>query len=268
MASISTTAVQPYSGGSTTSSRMVGLSGSTVRTVRYTFTAPADGATGLSFSFKAAVASGASGADTNLRWYVTTNSSSHASATGTSVAYTGTFSNTYNSNLYQYTFTSKQVNSIALKANTTYYLWLFTGSPSNNTAVSINDSTITLTTSGSYLPYTLSIQSENADVSVTSNGSTLSDGATVYSGDVLSIAYSPKSGHKIQAATVNGTSISSGASYTVSGDVTVLVIAKRIGVVRIDTGTGFVACEIWVDTGTGWKQYIPYIDDDGWTICA
>ena len=124
------------------------------------------------------------------------------------------------------------------------------------------------TTTGSYLPYKLSIQSENADVSVTRSGSTLSNGATVYSGDVLKISYSPNSGHKIQTATVNGTSISSGASYTVSGDVSVVVTAKRLGVVRIDTGTGFVSCEIWIDTGTGWKQYIPYVDDDGWKICA
>jgi hypothetical protein len=54
---------------------------------------------------------------------------------------------------------------------------------------------------------------------------TLSSGSVVYYGDVLKITYSVSSGYKISTSTVNGTTFSSGATFTVTGAISVVTTA-------------------------------------------
>lgn len=53
----------------------------------------------------------------------------------------------------------------------------------------------------------------------------LSSGSVIYYGDVLKITYSVSSGYKISTSTVNGTTFSSGASFTVTGAISVVTTA-------------------------------------------
>lgn len=61
-----------------------------------------------------------------------------------------------------------------------------------------------------------------AAVTILKNGTEYS-GATVNSGDVLTVTFSPSAGYFIASATLNGSPISSGDTHTVSGNVTITV---------------------------------------------
>ena len=83
-------------------------------------------------------------------------------------------------------------------------------------------------------PYSLSISAgSNTTVTVTRTSSpnqhastgTLSSGSVVYYGDVLTISYSVSSGYKINTATVNGTTFTSGQSFTVTSAISVVTTA-------------------------------------------
>lgn len=83
-------------------------------------------------------------------------------------------------------------------------------------------------------PYSLSISAgANTSVTVSRTSSpnqhastgTLSSGSVIYYGDVLTISYSVSSGYKISTSTVNGTTFSSGATFTVTGAISVVTTA-------------------------------------------
>jgi hypothetical protein len=75
------------------------------------------------------------------------------------------------------------------------------------------------------IAYTLTIsQGPNSTIKVLRNGSTLSNGATVYYGDQLAITMTANSGYHLTLATINDAP-SSGGSYTVSGNVKVKTVA-------------------------------------------
>lgn len=83
-------------------------------------------------------------------------------------------------------------------------------------------------------PYSLSIsQGSNTTVTVTRVSSvnqgastgTLSSGSVVYYGDVLTINYSVSSGYNISTHTVNGTTFTSGQSFTVTSAISVVTTA-------------------------------------------
>lgn len=77
-------------------------------------------------------------------------------------------------------------------------------------------------TVGQTTTYELSItQAENTTVKVTRNGSTLTDGATIYAGDILNISVT---GGTI---TVNSTAFTSGNYYAVNGNVSVVSTATE-----------------------------------------
>lgn len=83
-------------------------------------------------------------------------------------------------------------------------------------------------------PYSLSI-SAGANTSVTVNRTAspnqhastgnLSNGSVIYYGDTLTISYSVSSGYQISTHTVNGTTFTSGTSYTVTGAISVVTTA-------------------------------------------
>lgn len=82
--------------------------------------------------------------------------------------------------------------------------------------------------------YTLSI-SAGSNTSITVNRTSspnqhastgnIPNGSTIYYGDVLTISYSVSSGYNINTHTVNGTTFTSGTSYTVTGAISVITTA-------------------------------------------
>ncbi len=76
--------------------------------------------------------------------------------------------------------------------------------------------------------FVLSIsQGDGSTISVERNGSTLSDGSTIYYGDVLAISISGNTGYNIEEHTVNGSDWTSG-NYTVTSAVSVVSTANLI----------------------------------------
>ena len=89
-------------------------------------------------------------------------------------------------------------------------------------------------------PYTLSISAGSGSwITVTKNGSTLSNGASIYSGDVLTISGGANTGYNFGGLTVNGAAFTSGTTYTVSSAVTVASTATAKSYsLSISAGTG------------------------------
>ena len=110
-------------------------------------------------------------------------------------------------------------------------------------------------------PYTLTLsQAANTNLTVKRGGTTLSNGATVYTRDVLTITYSGAPGYDATAK-LNGISINSGHTHTVTGAVTVATQAEAKGLVYIDNGSEFEAAQIFIDNGSEWEQHMPFIDN-------
>ena len=88
--------------------------------------------------------------------------------------------------------------------------------------------------------YTLSISAgTGSTVTVKRGNTTLSNGATITHGDVLTITFAPKAGYNINAHTVNGSTFTSGNTHTVSGAVSVAATAtKKTYTLTISAGTG------------------------------
>ena len=143
MATITSTAKQPYAGGSTTDAQqVVGYLNSKNNVVRYTFKTDSSGASSVSWSIPNNYLGG--GTAPALRWYITTSATSHTNA-GSSAAYHGTVKVT-DVGSGNYTFSGNA--NIVLQPNTTYYLWLF---PSTTTYGYYNltqSQQATITTSG------------------------------------------------------------------------------------------------------------------------
>lgn len=115
---------------------------------------------------------------------------------------------------------------------------------------------------------TITVIRTSSPVGGGSTGS-LSNGATIYHSDVLTINTSASGGYEIQTQTCNGSSFESGASVTVTGSMTIVTFTGMMGLIHIDNGSGFEAYLIYVDIGTDWVQCIPYIDNgSGWDICS
>ena len=128
------------------------------------------------------------------------------------------------------------------------------------TAIKYNGTDLTVLKYGSTAvwgkPYSLSISAgTNTSVTVTRTSSpnqgastgTLSSGSIVYYGDVLTISYSVSSGYKISTSTVNGTTFSSGASFTVTSAISVVTTA--------------IASTSWKTVWTGTKRQQIEISD-------
>lgn len=84
--------------------------------------------------------------------------------------------------------------------------------------------------------------------------------SAVYYGDVLSIQAIPNSGYGIDSFKVNSTESTNPKSITVNGNVTIVVIAKALGFVYIDSGSSIVKYMILIDSGSALEQYRAMID--------
>ena len=112
-----------YGGGSVASSRVVGNDWKDDavhrRVVRYAFTAPAEGASGISLVFNTqGLDDSCTYGDIPLRFFIGTSDSSHKNA-GATAEYTGVLTLGSDGK----TFTGEA--DILLMPNTTYYLWVF-----------------------------------------------------------------------------------------------------------------------------------------------
>lgn len=112
------------------------------------------------------------------------------------------------------------------------------------------------------ISYTLTLTTDgHCALTVERSGEALSDGATIYHGDVLSITFAASSGYKLKEATLNGEAITSPASHTVDGAVVIIIETAAQGLVYIDTGSELKAYLIYIDTGTVWKRYRAFVDN-------
>ena len=100
----------------------------------------------------------------------------------------------------------------------------------------------TLNTITSYTLSTSVGSGSSLTVNRTSSGygptGNLSNGARLYSGDKLKITFTASSGYAISTHTVNGSVFTSGGTYTVSGNVSVVASALYAYTLTISAGTG------------------------------
>lgn len=275
MASLTLSSAYGFANGSEQiGSPVVGYLSSTNYVLRYSFKTPANGyITSLTFATIFNRYMGIASVTYNVRVKITESSTSHINAgTGTS-DYNGTMGVSGTADISR----SCTINGLWLKPNTTYYVFLFPGS--QDFAYSCFDYTGADLSSLSYnsivATYTLSLSAgEGTSISVSRtsspSGSTgaLSNGATLYTGDVLKIITSVSAGYEITKQTVNGSAFSSGVSYNVSSNVTIVTVAGVLGIIYIDTGSALEKFLIYIDNGSSWDQYVPYVDNgSGWSSC-
>lgn len=99
--------------------------------------------------------------------------------------------------------------------------------------------------------FTLSISAgTGSTITVKRGSSTLSNGATLTHGDTLTISFTAQSGYELLTHTVNGASFTSGGTHTVTAAVTVSASARRLGLVRLDTGSAIQRYRLLLDTGS------------------
>lgn len=233
-----TASAQAYADGSETSSKWIGYSYSVNRVVRYQFTTGDDGAQKISFGFQGPASPSGSTTAATINWYVTTSSTSHISA-GKDAAKNGTCAASYNSSNYAFTI-SVSGGAVMLLPNTTYYLYLFPGHDSTNTYLTINATwatTMEITLEGTYKARKLTMEiGAGVNLTATKNSAALSSGATVYDGDIIVVVFSAKSGYRNPQCTVSGIgALSSGGSFTVSADHTIVATAEigSVGSIKI-----------------------------------
>lgn len=101
----------------------------------------------------------------------------------------------------------------------------------------------------------------------------LSDGSTIYYSDVLQITISTLTGWEFVTHTVNSQEWISG-NKVVTGNVTIIVVTKQMGLVYIDTGSSLEKYQVYIYNGSEWELYIPYLlssIDSGvpkWDLCS
>lgn len=163
------------------------------------------------------------------------------------------------------------VLSVTTTANTGYDLVTQPNSSYTVTAA------ITLSATASLKTYSLTITDySNGTVEInrtsSSGGSTgiLSNGATLYYGDKLTISYSPNANYKIKSATLNNIAISSGSSHTVTEAVVITIVFNlSAGVIYIDDGTSLKPYHVYIDNGTEFILYSAYVDNgSSWNLCS
>lgn len=264
MATLTLSNPQPYQGGVAVSSDMFGYDGSKYRVVRYTFKTGSAGATKVTLSGTIAKYIGNWDVSSTypLRFKITTDPDSHKNATKSS-SYDG-----------QITSTSVNVSvNMQLNANTTYYLWLFSGhssyslyyayDPYNNNSPTlkiVTEVTSYKLTASAGTGSTITVNRTSSPLGGGATGN-LASGATIYKSDVLKITFAAAEGYAIVTHTVNGASFASGGSHTVSANVAVATTTKLLGLVRLDTGSKIEDFQAYIEDGKDWYLFLPEIDD-------
>ena len=278
MATLSLVSKAGYKGGEPTSVAYVGNLGSGQNyVIRFEYKTPDCYLKALNFSITYRHASGSTGNGYVTGVKVTTDATSHINAGTSTTDFDAKFTVTGTATATR----SVTIENLWLPPNTTFYVYLFPLASDGywqKLTVDTNGwekAELTYEDSAIVSTYAL-VVSAGTGFTVTvertssPSGSTgaLSDGATIFAGDVLQITFAAKIGYELITHTVNGTSFTSGNTHTVAEDVTVVAIAKTLGLVYIDNGTTVEAYLIYIDNGSSWDQYIPYIDNgSGWDIC-
>lgn len=120
------------------------------------------------------------------------------------------------------------VLTIYFVANTGYAIGTHTVNGSTFTSGSTHTVTgnVNVVSTASQTSYTLTIsKGSNTNLTVKRGSTTLSNGATIYYGDILTITFSANTGYTISQATVNNLNISSGNTFLVVGNTTVKTVA-------------------------------------------
>lgn len=197
-----------------------------------------------------------------IRYKVTTSPTSHVNA-GAGSSYDGALTFTpsgYNK------YSAKIDGQVSITQAGTYYLYIFPGSTDNITWSWPIDA-IDLNLTKSVYQLTLN-KAAHTSLEVKRGGVSLSDGASIAYGDVLTITFGADAGYEV-TATLNGSPIQSGATHTVVGNVAVATTATALGLVYIDDGTQFVAAQVFIDNGIDWELHAPHIDTgDAWKLCS
>lgn len=145
------------------------------------------------------------------------------------------------------------VLTISFSASTGYSLSTHTvnGSSFTNGGTHTVSGDVTIVATATRISYTLTLTTDgHCALTVERSGEVLSDGATIYHGDVLTITFAAASGYKLKGATLNGEAITSPASHTVDSAVAIIIVTSALGFVYRDNGTEVVACEVYRDNGT------------------
>lgn len=83
---------------------------------------------------------------------------------------------------------------------------------------------------------------------------------TLYYGDILRIAASPRAGYSLSYIRVNGSSVSNPIELTVTSSITVSADGEITGFVSIDSGSAIEKYRILIDSGSVLEQYRAMID--------
>jgi hypothetical protein len=195
-----------------------------------------------------------------------TNSPNKGAATGTlsnnsKIYYGDVLSATFSANT-GYNISTRKINNTSVSSPATHTV-------TGNTTVS---STATLKT------YTLSISTSSSGITTTINrtsspighGSTgvITNGATLYYNDIISINYTISPAYQLVSAKVNTTDISSSTlpySTTVKGNVSVNITVKLGAIVYIKNepyqvfigagGTTWIQYQSYIGNGSAWDTY-------------
>ena len=143
--------------------------------------------------------------------------------------------------------------TISFSAQTGYDLTAHTVNGANFTSGGAHTvtGTVAVASTAAKKTYTLSISAgTGSTITVKRGSSTLSNGATLTHGDTLTISFTAQSGYELLTHTVNGASFTSGGTHTVTAAVTVSASARRLGLVRLDTGSAIQRYRLLLDTGS------------------
>ena len=138
-------------------------------------------------------------------------------------------------------------NYTANQAATLYAVW------------QINQYSLSVTKSEAGL--TLNVTRTESPIAGAATG-ILSDGAPIYHGDKLTVAYALSAGYAIDTATINGVDMGgSSEAVTVSSNVVVIVLVELQALAYIDNGASIDMYQIYIDDGNSIDPYQAYIDN-------
>lgn len=266
MATLTLGSAAAFQGGVEVSSALFGYDGSKYRVARYTFRTGSSGATRVTLagSITKYIGNWDVSSTYPLRFKITTDPNSHTNATKSS-SYDG-----------QITSTSVNISlNMQLSANTTYYLFLFSGHSSyslyyaydsgqNPTLRIVTEVASYQLTTSAGTGSTITVNRTSSPLGGAATG-ILASGAAIYQSDVLVITFGTAEGYEIVTHTVNGSAFPSGGTLTVTANVTVKATAKVMGLVYIKNEPYL----IYIGNGTSWDQYIPYVGNgSGYDMCS
>ena len=231
----------------------------------------------IDFSFSANIYSSSVGAYrtitgtiTKLTLTETTFTLTISEGTGTSIVVKRSGTRIYNgATLY-----SGDVLTITFSANTGYTLKTHTVAGTTFTSggtytVSKNTTVKATATLNSYL---LTVSTDD-NISVTVydelSGDYYVNGDYISHFTTITISFTTSNGYEVDTLTVNGTSYTDGVSLDVSSAITVIATSKALGLVYINTGSGFEAYQVYIYNGSSWDLYCPYVyNGSSWDMCA